>query len=123
MEIKEGIDYLTNAIQLKFDIQKMREEAEPFKYKVEKVTEDSITLSWNNVSKIKDFIIYAEDYKNGDITVKEKLENNVTEYTIKGLNPDHIHSFYFESNYFYDLKSEYEFKIKTNDENAKATKI
>src|SRR5690625_6136163 len=63
IEIKEGIDYITNPIQLNFDIQKMREEAEPFKFKVEKVTDDSITLSWNNVSKIKDFIIYAEDYK------------------------------------------------------------
>lgn len=124
IEIKEGIDYLNNPIQLKFKLKEMREEAEPFHFEVTDVTENSYSLKWNEVSKITGFEISAWNYKNGYHNVESGLiDKNMTEYTFTGLNPDLIYSISLVGNYVYDLDYTNYFNLKTLGEDAKAPKV
>src|SRR5690606_8096148 len=43
-EIKDGVDYRSNPIQLQFNLEEIREEAEPFELEVVDVDETSFTL-------------------------------------------------------------------------------
>lgn len=123
-EVKEGIDYLNNPIQLKLRLKEAHEAAEPFKFDVTKVTEDSFTLAWNNVSKITGFEIIARNWDGSYHESKSGLiENNISEFTLERLNSNLIYSINFISNYLHDLNKTHYFNVKTKGEDAEAPKV
>lgn len=125
IEIKEGIDYINNPIQLKFKLKEMREEAEPFKFSIKEVTENSFTLLWNQVSKITGFELRAWNSKNDEYHNVQSglIENNMTEYTFGGLKPNLIYSIDLIANYIHDLENWHYFDVKTYGEDAEAPKV
>lgn len=124
IEIKEGKDYINNPIQLKFKLKEMREDAEPLDFKVSEVTDNSFTLTWNEVSKITGFKIHATNDKNEYFEIESGLINKeAKEYTLEGLSPDLIYSIDFFIDYIYDLTKWDGLFVKTKGEHAKAEKV
>ncbi|GAF65016.1 hypothetical protein BTS2_1913 [Bacillus sp. TS-2] len=123
--IKEGVNYLNNPIQIKFELKEMNEAAEPFEYKISKVTESSFTLIWNSVSKITGFKLYAysdnaDEYHEVDAGT---FKNDSNEFTLNGLQTNITYWVNFYTEYVHDLNKDYNFKVKTIGEDAQASKV
>lgn len=121
IEIKEGIDYVKNPIQLQYRLKEMREDAEPFEYMITNVTEDSFTLKWNTVSKIIDLEINASN--NDDFDETKHVVNDVNEYIFTGLEANRTYGIDFLRNYIYGLNDSSYFYVKTDGDDAKAEKL
>src|SRR5690606_17908549 len=101
IEINEGVDYLSNPIQLKFRLKEMREEAEPFHFEVSDVTENSFSLRWNDVSKITGYEIYGWDLVNGIYSIDSGLiDKDKPGFLIKDLQSNLIYTVNLKTNYF-----------------------
>lgn len=84
-EVKEND---TSNIEISLDILNARNSFEKFKYNIEKVTDNSITISWNNVLNISEITFFIESYEDDKRFMDEKKIKITTEdqYTLKNLN-------------------------------------
>ncbi len=122
IEIKAGVDYENNPIQLQFRLKEMREAAEPFQYFISKVTGDSFTITWNEVAKMTGFRVYAYGYTDEEYYEVDSgdIEKAKLEYTLTGLNPNVTYDVDFFTDYLYDLRDGHYFKVKTDGEDMDA---
>lgn len=122
--ISAGRDYLNNPLQFKFQLKEMTEAAEPFKYEIINVKENSFTLKWNDVSKINGFRVYYERL-NGDYwdSVEVEFKNEGNEYVFQDLIANQKYWIDLNVDYKYDLNKYYYFNVKTDGEDAKADKV
>ncbi|WP_249869121.1 leucine-rich repeat domain-containing protein [Oceanobacillus saliphilus] len=118
IEIKEGIDYINNPIQLQFRLKEMREAAEPFEYEITAVDETSFTMKWNNVSKLLgfNFYVYSDEFYND----YDFVTNDANEFTFTELTSNVLYDLGLRLKYNYDLISYENLKVKTQGEDAEA---
>ena len=122
--INAGVDYKNNPLQFQFKLKEMNEAAEPFKYEIINVKENSFTLRWNDVSKINGFRVYydnsIEDYWD---YVELKFDNKDNEYVFQDLISNRQYWIQLNADYKYDLTKYYDFNVKTDGEDAKEEKV
>lgn len=125
-EVEDGIDYATNPIQLDFDLDQLREEAEPFEFEIIDVDETSFTIKWSDVTKLLSISLNGSGSDLGE--TREYLEEilldpDATEYTVTDLTPNLLYNIYLNLQYVYDLESFKSVKVKTNGEDADAPEV
>ncbi|TSB45718.1 leucine-rich repeat domain-containing protein [Alkalicoccobacillus porphyridii] len=125
IEINAVKDYMNNPIQLQFKLKEMKEAAEPFNYIVSKVTDNSFTLKWNDVSKITGFRIYADADKDGEYfhVDTQKIEKGIKEYTLTGLASNIMYNVSFYADYLYNLEKYHHIRVKTDGADMDAPQV
>lgn len=125
IEIKPDGNYAYHPFILVYDLEEIRSDSEPFHYDVTDVTEDSFSITWNNLKKALGYTLQGYKYDNFyyEELFSYEVDKTTNAYTVTGLSKNSTIHLELIALYEYGLSITEFITIKTFGEDAHAKKV